>query len=96
MNPELIKRLKKMQSEIDAKQKEFSNLEFSVEKQGIKITAKGDFSIQKIDIDPALIDPDDKELLEDLLIVSINELIDKINEEQNKIIPKDMPGGLPF
>lgn len=52
-------------------------------------------SIQKITIDEALVDPDDIELLEDLIVVSFNELIDNIKEAQNEIAPKDT-GGFPF
>ncbi|WXA52396.1 YbaB/EbfC family nucleoid-associated protein [Mycoplasmopsis cynos] len=96
MNPELIKRLKNMQQEMEKKQNELNHKEFVVEKQGITISAKGDMSIQKITIDEALVDPDDIELLEDLIVVSFNELIDNIKEAQNEISPKDMPGGFPF
>ncbi|MEI2462195.1 YbaB/EbfC family nucleoid-associated protein [Mycoplasmopsis felis] len=96
MNPELIKRLKNMQQEMEKKQNELNDKEFVVEKQGITISAKGDMSIQKITIDEALVDPDDIELLEDLIVVSFNELIDNIKEAQNEIAPKDMPGGFPF
>ncbi|BBU47882.1 YbaB/EbfC family nucleoid-associated protein [Mycoplasmopsis felis] len=96
MNPELIKRLKNMQQEMEKKQNELNDKEFVVEKQGITISAKGDMSIQKITIDEALVDPDDIELLEDLIVVSFNELIDNIKEAQNEIAPKDIPGGFPF
>ncbi|WP_322902242.1 YbaB/EbfC family nucleoid-associated protein [Mycoplasmopsis felis] len=96
MNPELIKRLKNMQQEMEKKQNELNDKEFVVEKQGITISAKGDMSIQKITIDEALVDPDDIELLEDLIVVSFNELIDNIKEAQNEIAAKDMPGGFPF
>ncbi|MCU9939550.1 YbaB/EbfC family nucleoid-associated protein [Mycoplasmopsis felis] len=96
MNPELIKRLKNMQQEMEKKQNELNDKEFVVEKQGITISAKGDMSIQKITIDEALVDPDDIELLEDLIVVSFNELIDNIKEAQNEIAPKDMLGGFPF
>ncbi|MGZ9762275.1 YbaB/EbfC family nucleoid-associated protein [Mycoplasma sp. 394] len=96
MNADFIKRVKQLQKEMQIKQDAFSKQEFEVEKQGIKIVATGDIQIKSIDINPVLIDPDDKELLEDLLIVTINALVDKINEEQDKIAPKEMPGGLPF
>ncbi|UWV84081.1 YbaB/EbfC family nucleoid-associated protein [Mycoplasmopsis felis] len=93
MNSELIKRLKNMQQEMEKKQNELNDKEFVVEKQGITISAKGDMSIQKITIDEALVDPDDIELLEDLIVVSFNELIDNIKEAQNEIAPKDIQVG---
>ncbi|WAM07152.1 YbaB/EbfC family nucleoid-associated protein [Mycoplasmopsis cynos] len=78
MNPELIKRLKSMQKELETKQAELESKEFVVEKQGIKITALGAREIQNIELDEILIDPEDKELLQDLLVVAFNELMDKI------------------
>ncbi|TNK82568.1 nucleoid-associated protein, YbaB/EbfC family [Mycoplasmopsis pullorum] len=95
MNPEMIKRLKKMQAEMEAKQKELESKEFTVKKQGIEIIGTGDLKITKINIDEMLIDPDDKELLEDLLMIAINELTEQIQEEQEKLAPQ-MPGGMPF
>ncbi|AKF41419.1 hypothetical protein MCANUFG4_02775 [Mycoplasmopsis canis UFG4] len=95
MNPELIKRLKTMQKELESKQAELESKEFIVEKQGIKISALGNREIQNIELDDALIDPDDKELLQDLLVVALNELFEKIQEEQDKMAPA-MPGGFPF
>ncbi|SYV97875.1 YbaB/EbfC family nucleoid-associated protein [Mycoplasmopsis edwardii] len=96
MNPEFIKRLKNMQKELENKQAELEEKEFVVEKQGIKITALGSREIQNIELDEALIDPDDKELLQDLLVVALNELFEQIQEAHNDLAPTNLPGGFPF
>ncbi|WP_406614010.1 YbaB/EbfC family nucleoid-associated protein [Mycoplasma corogypsi] len=93
MNPEMMRRLKKMQAELEKKQAELDKKEFTVEKQGIKVVIRGDLQIVKIDLMQELVDPDDKELLEDLMVVAFNEAIDLIQEEQEKITSQ-MPGGL--
>lgn len=95
MNPEMLKRLRKMQSELEKKQKEFNEKEFVVEKQGVKIVAFGNKKIKSISIDEMLIDPEDKELIEDLIVVAWNELIDEIEETEEELAPA-MPNGLPF
>ncbi|MBW0594671.1 YbaB/EbfC family nucleoid-associated protein [Mycoplasmopsis anatis] len=95
MNPEMLKRLRKMQSELEKKQKEFNEKEFVVEKQGVKIVAFGNKKIKSISIDEMLIDPEDKELIEDLIVVAWNELIDEIEEAEEELAPA-MPNGLPF
>ncbi|MBN4083707.1 YbaB/EbfC family nucleoid-associated protein [Mycoplasma sp. CSL10137] len=95
MNPEMIKRLKKIQKDFEDTQKKFKEKEFTLEKQGIELVATGDYELKKININEALIDPDDKELLEDLLLVAINELFENIQTEEEKNAPS-LPGGLPF
>lgn len=92
MNPEMIKKLKKMQQELALKQEEFTQKEFVVEKQGLKITSFGSKKIKSIEIDEMLIDPDDKELLQDVLIIALNEMNELIDKEQEELMPQ-MPAG---
>lgn len=53
----------------------------------------GTFKLKSLKIDEALIDPEDKELLEDLISLTLNEAIDLVNEEIDKLSPQ-LPGGL--
>ncbi|QGZ97895.1 YbaB/EbfC family nucleoid-associated protein [Mycoplasma sp. NEAQ87857] len=95
MNPEFIKRMKKLQKELEQKQAELENKEFTVEKQGITVTMKGNFQVLSINIDESLVDPEDKDIIEDLILITMNEIIDLIKEEQEKISPQT-PSGLGF
>lgn len=95
MNPEMIKRLKKMQDEMEKKQRELNKKEFTVEKQGVIVVINGASKITKIEIDEALVDPEDKDIIEELLVIAINEAYDLVAKEQEKLMPQ-MPGGLPF
>lgn len=92
---EMMKQAKKMQAEMDIKEKAFNKREFVIEKQGLKLVMLGNKKIKTISIDPILIDEDDIELLEDMITLSINESIDKINEEFEAEQPK-MPNGMAF
>ncbi|WP_406616083.1 YbaB/EbfC family nucleoid-associated protein [Mycoplasmopsis hyopharyngis] len=93
MNPEMMKKIRKMQAELAQKQEEFVKKEFTIEKQGLVIVAYGSKKIKSISINEALIDPDDKELLEDILVIAINELNEQIDAEQEEMMPDiPMPG----
>lgn len=93
MNAEFLKRMRKIQAEYEVKQKEIEKKEFVVEKQGITLVMFGTFKLKSLKIDEALIDPEDKELLEDLISLTLNEAIDLVNEEIDKLSPQ-LPGGL--
>ncbi|AKJ20980.1 YbaB/EbfC family nucleoid-associated protein [Mycoplasmopsis synoviae] len=93
MNAEFLKRMRKIQTEYEVKQKEIEKKEFVVEKQGITLVMLGTFKLKSLKIDEALIDPEDKELLEDLISLTLNEAIDLVNEEIDKLSPQ-LPGGL--
>ncbi|AAZ43475.1 conserved hypothetical protein [Mycoplasmopsis synoviae 53] len=85
--------MRKIQAEYEVKQKEIEKKEFVVEKQGITLVMLGTFKLKSLKIDEALIDPEDKELLEDLISLTLNEAIDLVNEEIDKLSPQ-LPGGL--
>lgn len=84
----LMQQAQKMQKEMQKKQKELENSTFNVSSAGgaINIVIKGDRQIEKIEIDKDAIDPEDKEMLEDLIKVAINEaikLVDNAYDELN-------------
>lgn len=86
----LMQQAQKMQKEMQKKQRELEEKLFKVESAGgaIKVSIYGNRTIEKIDIDKDAIDPDDKEMLEDMLKIAINEAIELIDEEQEKIQQK--------
>ena len=54
----------------------------------------GSKQLTSLEIDEDLIDPSDKEMLQDMLMVAINEAINAIEEEASAIMGS-MAGGLP-
>ena len=82
----LMRQAQSMQRQMQKKQKEVEEQEFVVTSNGgaISVTIKGDKRIQKIDIDEDLIDKDNKEMLEEMLIIATNAAISKVEEEMAK------------
>lgn len=90
----MMAQAKKMQAEMEKAKAELEAKEFKVEKQGITVVVYGNRKIKSVDINEILIDPDDKEMLEDLVIIAINEaneLIDDASEDMKSSAAPGMP-----
>ena len=95
----MLQQAQKMQREMQKKQAELEASTFNIESAGgaIKIAIKGNRQIESIQIDKDAIDPDDKEMLEDMIKLAINEAIERIDEENEKIQAKLTSGmRMPF
>ena len=66
----------------------------------VKVTARGDMQITSIKIDPEAIDPEDVEMLEDMIMAAVNEAIRGINDVANRQMGAITGGlnipGMPF
>lgn len=82
----LMQQAQKMQQQMTKKQKELESKEYEFSSNGgaIKIKMLGSKEMKSLEIDKDLIDPEEKEMLEDMLMVAINEAINKIDEETAK------------
>lgn len=96
----LMRQAQKMQEDMAAKQDELEGREYEISAGGgvVNVKINGKKEILSISIHPEIIDPDDKETLEDILVAAINEAIKRVedtnSEEMSKItssIPS-MPG----
>ena len=83
----LMAQAQKMQREMQKKQAELEASTFEVTSAGgaIKILIKGSRQIEKIDIDADAIDPEDKEMLEDMIKVAVNEAIAVVDAAFDKL-----------
>ncbi|TPE57217.1 YbaB/EbfC family nucleoid-associated protein [[Mycoplasma] falconis] len=94
---DLLKKAKKMQAEMEQQESAIAEQEFIVEKQGIKVVLTGNRRIKEIQINEALIDPDDPELVQDLVMLAVNEGLAKIDETYDSLTSKfGGAGGFPF
>ena len=77
----LMQQAQRMQREMQKKQKELEEKLFELESAGgaISIDIKGTRQIESIQIDKDAIDPDDKEMLEDMIKIAINEAISVVD-----------------
>ena len=68
----LMQQANKMKAEMEKKEKEFGEKTFLYEKQGVKLVMDGRLQIKSLQINEALIDPDDVETLQDMITITIN------------------------
>ncbi|MCL2621359.1 MAG: YbaB/EbfC family nucleoid-associated protein [Defluviitaleaceae bacterium] len=97
---QLMKQAQKMQEKMAQTQAELDEKELEVTAGGgvVKVVITGKKEIKELTIDPDAVDPDDVEMLQDLLISAINEAVrqadEMVNKEMSKVMPAGMPGGL--
>ena len=84
----LMQQAQKMQREMEKAQKDLEAKEFEVVSAGggIKVVITGAKNIKIIDIDKDIIDPEDKEMLQDMIVIAINEAINLVINEEQKIL----------
>jgi DNA-binding YbaB/EbfC family protein len=91
----MMKQARKMQAELGRVQEEVAQLECEATAGGgvVTVVATGDQSIKSIKIDPAVIDPDDHEMLEDLVLTAVNEAL-RVSQEQASAMLSAVTGGM--
>ena len=79
MNKFIMHQAQKLQEKLAKAQEELSNTTLEASSGGgvVKVTISGQQKIQSIKISPEVIDPDDVELLEDLVLTAVSEAITK-------------------
>lgn len=78
----MIKQAQKMQENMQKKQEELEALEHTVAVGGgaVEVVINGKKEIQKVTIKPDVVDPEDVEMLEDLVMAAVNEAIRKVED----------------
>ena len=91
----LMKEAKKMQASMEKSQEELAQKEFDATAGGGAISVKvlGDKTLKEIKIQKDVVDPDDVEMLEDLIVAATNEALRKCEEESQAQMAK-ITGGL--
>jgi DNA-binding YbaB/EbfC family protein len=88
-----------MQNKMQEAQERLAEIEVEAEAGGgmVKVKANGKREIIAIDLDKDVVDPDDKEMLEDLVVAGVNKALEKaeaVAKEKMQDVYKDMiPGG---
>lgn len=92
---QMMKQVQKMQAEMARAQAELKErtLEASAGGGVVKVIANGHKEIVSISINPEVIDPDDVEMLEDLVLTAINDVLAQIDELSTEEMSK-YTGGL--
>lgn len=91
----MMKKMQKLQKQMTAIQEELKQKTVDVTAGGgaVKITMNGEKEVKGIVIDPAAVDPEDVEMLQDLLAAAFNEASKKVDEMMASEMGK-LTGGL--
>lgn len=91
----LMKEAKKMQASMEKSQEELAQKEFDATAGGgaISVKVSGDKTLKEIKIQKDVVDPDDVEMLEDLILTCVNEALRKVDSAQAAELGKfNIPG----
>ena len=106
----MIKQAQRMQRQMEENQKEFEEKEFTASAGGgaVEVTVSGKKEILRGKLSEEVVDPDDIEMLEDLIVAAANEALRSMEEESKAMMSKlaggigglgglgGLGGGLPF
>ena len=91
----MMKQVQKMQRQLQEQQEALENSEFVGTAGGgaVSVTMTGKREIKNLTIDPEVVDPEDVEMLQDLIVAAFNEAQRKL-EEMNASSLDKLTGGL--
>ena len=100
----LMKQAQKMQKQMEETTKELESKEVTAAAGGgaVSVTVSGKKEVAKVEIDKEVVDPDDVEMLEDLIMAAVNEALRKMEDLSNQSMSKitgglgGFGGGFPF
>ncbi len=97
----LMKQAQKMQKQMEESQKELEEKEFTASAGGgaVEVKVNGRREILQVKLAEEAVDPDDVEMLEDLIMVAVNDALRQVDESTAAAMSRftgGLGGGLPF
>lgn len=99
----LMKQAQKMQKQMEENQKALEEKTFTATAGGgaVEVSISGKKEVTAVKIQEEVVDPDDIEMLEDLIMAAVNEALRKVEEEAASAMSKltggmGLGGGFPF
>ena len=97
----LMKQAQRMQRQMEEGQKELETKEFTAKAGGgaVEVTVTGKKEITKVKLSEEAVDPEDIEMLEDLIVAATNEALRQADEANTELMSKmtgGLGGGFPF
>ena len=97
----LMKQAQKMQSQMEETTKELEGKEYSASSGGgaVTVTVSGKKEVTAVKISPEAVDPEDVEMLEDMIMAAVNEAFRQMEDASSQAMSKltgGMGGGFPF
>ena len=83
MNPMMMKKIQKMQRDMVKAQQEIEQSVFTGNAAGGMVTVEvtGTKQVNKININPSVVDPEDVEMLEDVILLALNDALRQVDEK---------------
>lgn len=86
---QIMKQAQEMQQKAQKAQEKLAAQEYEHEvKQALKVKVNGNKEVLKIEIADDLLEPDNKEVLEDMLVVAFNDVFKKVDHDANEAMEK--------
>lgn len=95
----MMKKIQEMQAQLEQKQAEIEASEFTASSGGgaVEVTVSGAHEVKDIKLQPDVVDPDDIEMLSDLIIAATNEAMRKADDAMEQAMNAAKGGlNLPF
>lgn len=91
---QLMRQAQKMQQQMTEAQEKLDAAEYEAASGGgmVKVTVSGKRELTAISIDPQVVDPDDIDMLQDLILAAVNEALRKGEEARESAMNKMAPG----
>lgn len=83
---QMMRQAQKMQKELNKAQEEIATMTFEATAGGgmVKAVASGDMNITSLTIDPDAVDPEDVEMLQDMVVAAVNGALRGVSEMSNQ------------
>ena len=93
----LMKQAQRMQREMEEKQKKLEESEFTATAGGgaVSVVVTGSKNLKSLTISPDAVDPEDVEMLQDLIIAAVGEAMKQVDDESARLMG-GMGGGFGF
>ena len=93
----LMKQAQKMQRQMEENQKALEEKEFKATAGGgaVEVTISGKREVTKVTLAEEVVDPDDVEMLQDLIVTAVNQALKQADEESAAIMKQATGGGMP-
>lgn len=99
----LMKQAQRMQKQMEENQKALEEQDFTAAAGGgaVEVTVTGKREVTKVKLSEEVVDPDDIEMLEDLIVAATNEALRMLEEDSAKSMEAltgglNLGGGFPF
>jgi len=81
----LMQQAQAMQKKLEETNEKINAMEFEGEASNglVKVVVSGEYKVLSLNVDPSILNPDDKEMIEDLIVIALNNAIEKVEGAKN-------------